>query len=147
MTRARRDRENEASASTSTRASTSILADPASASIKRIAWAFGCSKKDSEEERALYKLLLERTEQLRLARTQAEMLAGGKSINELIEQSSIGEGLRNIRENGIDAELADLEDDLDREECTCARMSSQVRAEQEDVVRGRPCDFCGLVIR
>lgn len=28
-----------------------------SASIKRIAWAFGCAKKDSEEEARLYRLL------------------------------------------------------------------------------------------
>lgn len=33
-------------------------------------------------------------------------------IRELIERSSIGAGLTNIRENGIDAELLELEHDL-----------------------------------
>lgn len=40
----------------------------ASASIKRIAWAFGCAKKDSDGERELYQLLLERTAELRAKR-------------------------------------------------------------------------------
>ena len=33
------------------------------------------------------------------------------SIETLIERSSIGAGLKNIRENGIDAELRDLENE------------------------------------
>lgn len=33
-------------------------------------------------------------------------------IAAVIERSSIGAGLQNIRENGIDAELADLEDEM-----------------------------------
>jgi len=40
----------------------------ASASIKRIAWAFGCAKKDSDGERELYRLLLERTAELQAER-------------------------------------------------------------------------------
>lgn len=40
----------------------------ATASIKRIAWAFGCAKKDSDEERDLYRLLLERIAELRAKR-------------------------------------------------------------------------------
>jgi len=38
------------------------------ASIKRIAWAFGCAKKDSDEEAALYRLLLERCDGLLASR-------------------------------------------------------------------------------
>jgi hypothetical protein len=34
------------------------------ASLKRIAWAFGCAKKDSAEETALCALLIERIEQM-----------------------------------------------------------------------------------
>lgn len=37
-----------------------ILSNPDAASTKRIAWAFGCAKKDSDEERALYRVLRER---------------------------------------------------------------------------------------
>jgi hypothetical protein len=33
----------------------------------------------------------------------------GESIDDLIARSSIGAGLANIRENGIEAELAELE--------------------------------------
>lgn len=33
--------------------------------IKRIAWAFGCAKKDSIEETALYRLLLAKVEAIR----------------------------------------------------------------------------------
>lgn len=42
----------------------SILTEPDKVSTKRLAWAFGCAKKDSDEERALYKLLRERMVQL-----------------------------------------------------------------------------------
>lgn len=35
-----------------------------------------------------------------------------QSIRDLIDRSSLGAALRNIRENGIDADLADLEDEL-----------------------------------
>ena len=45
-----------------------ILIDPDSASTKRIAWAFGCAKKDSDEEAALYKLLCDRVAKLRAER-------------------------------------------------------------------------------
>lgn len=45
-----------------------ILVEPESASLKRIAWAFGCAKKDSEEEAALYRLLVERVAAVRAAR-------------------------------------------------------------------------------
>lgn len=37
-----------------------IFTDPDSVSTKRLAWAFGCAKKDSDEEIALYKALRER---------------------------------------------------------------------------------------
>ena len=37
-----------------------ILVDPATASTKRIAWAFGCAKKDSDEERQLFLILRDR---------------------------------------------------------------------------------------
>lgn len=54
------------------RSRANILIDPESASTKRIAWAFGCAKKDSDEERALYNLLVERIEKLRAEREQHE---------------------------------------------------------------------------
>ncbi len=44
-----------------------LLTNPDGASLKRIAWAFGCSKKDSDEERALYYVLLERVNKERAA--------------------------------------------------------------------------------
>lgn len=42
-------------------AQTIISAD--TVSLKRIAWAYGCSKKDSDEERQLKAILLERAAQ------------------------------------------------------------------------------------
>ncbi len=36
----------------------SIFADPEAASLKRVAWAYGCSKKGSDEEAALLAILL-----------------------------------------------------------------------------------------
>lgn len=45
-----------------------ILADPSAVSLKRIAWAFGCAKKDSEEEEALYRVLVARVDQVRAER-------------------------------------------------------------------------------
>lgn len=33
--------------------------------VKRIAWAFGCAKKDSDEEVELYRLLLAKIERLK----------------------------------------------------------------------------------
>jgi len=44
----------------SSRTKASILVNPESASTKRLAWAFACAKKDSDEEIALYRLLVER---------------------------------------------------------------------------------------
>ena len=41
-----------------------ILINPDGASVKRIAWAFGCAKKDSDEECALYRVLRERMERV-----------------------------------------------------------------------------------
>lgn len=41
-----------------------------------------------------------------------EAASPASSIDQLIDRSSVGAGLRNIRENGIDAELADLDGDL-----------------------------------
>jgi len=49
------------------RASSKILADPEAASLKRIAWAFGCSRKNSDEEAALCRLLCDRVARLRAA--------------------------------------------------------------------------------
>ena len=43
-------------------------------SIKRLAWAFGCAKKGSDEELQLYRLLVERIATLRAER---EELSGG----------------------------------------------------------------------
>ena len=42
----------------------SILENPDAVSTKRMAWAFGCAKKDSDEERALYKVLRARFEKI-----------------------------------------------------------------------------------
>lgn len=39
-----------------------LLCNPDGATMKRIAWAFGCARKDSDEEAALYKILRERFE-------------------------------------------------------------------------------------
>jgi len=44
-----------------------VLIDPEAASLKRIAWGYGCAKKDSEEEAALYRLLCDRVARLRAA--------------------------------------------------------------------------------
>jgi hypothetical protein len=38
-----------------------VLQNPTAASLKRIAWAYGCSKKGSDEERLLLAILLDRT--------------------------------------------------------------------------------------
>ena len=38
----------------------SILEDPDRSSLKRLAWAYGCAKKGSEEERALGEILIAR---------------------------------------------------------------------------------------
>lgn len=40
-----------------------LLADPGKCSLKRLAWAFGCSKHGSDEERQLRAALLERIKQ------------------------------------------------------------------------------------
>ncbi len=40
----------------------SIIADPDRASLKRIAWAFGCAKKDSDEEAMLRRILIVRAQ-------------------------------------------------------------------------------------
>lgn len=37
-----------------------ILTNPDAHSVKRIAWAFGCARKGSDEEAALYRVLRER---------------------------------------------------------------------------------------
>jgi hypothetical protein len=44
-----------------------------------------------------------------------------KSIDDLIAQSSIGRGLANIRENGLDAELASLEEGFTRKRARSTR--------------------------
>ncbi len=43
-----------------TKAAFNVLVAPASASLKRIAWAFGCAKKGSDEERQLEAILRDR---------------------------------------------------------------------------------------
>jgi len=48
----------------SSRHFSSVFLKPESVSIKRLAWAFGCAKKDSDEERQLYRMLRERFEKL-----------------------------------------------------------------------------------
>lgn len=45
---------------TSPRAVTQIIINAETSSLKRIAWAYGCSKKDSDEERQLHALLVEK---------------------------------------------------------------------------------------
>jgi hypothetical protein len=42
-----------------------LTADLDAISIKRLAWAFGCAKKGSDEEVALYRLLVEKMTALR----------------------------------------------------------------------------------
>jgi hypothetical protein len=49
-----------------------IFADPDGASLKRIAWAFGCAKKGSDEEIALFRILRERFERLETERDALE---------------------------------------------------------------------------
>jgi hypothetical protein len=41
----------------------SIIADPDSASLKRIAWAFGCAKHGSDEEMQLRAILIAKIQQ------------------------------------------------------------------------------------
>lgn len=48
------------------------------------------------------------------ADVEAKVRAQITPIADLIDRSSIGSGLRNIRENGIEAELADLEEETRR---------------------------------
>lgn len=44
----------------SSRAALSVIEDPDSCTLKRIAWAFGCARKDSDEERMLHDILVSR---------------------------------------------------------------------------------------
>lgn len=53
----------------------------------------------------------------------------GKPIGDLVEKSSIGVGLRNIAVNGIDAELASLDEEL-----------AQISDEQMESVLGTPAE-------
>lgn len=41
-----------------------LCTDLDAVSIKRLAWAFGCAKKDSEEESALYRMLITKVESI-----------------------------------------------------------------------------------
>jgi hypothetical protein len=41
----------------------SILVNPDASSLKRIAWAYGCAKKGSDEERLLRAILIARVQQ------------------------------------------------------------------------------------
>lgn len=47
-----------------------LCADPSSVSVKRLAWAFGCSKKDSDEEQALYRALVAKVLESRHAKDE-----------------------------------------------------------------------------
>lgn len=55
-----------------------VISNPDSASLKRIAWAYGCSKKGSDEERVLGVILLDRAAReaagARVDRQRAELL-------------------------------------------------------------------------
>lgn len=42
-----------------------LTADLDSVGVKRLAWAFGCSKKDSEEEAELYRRLVEKLDRIK----------------------------------------------------------------------------------
>jgi hypothetical protein len=48
----------------------SLLVDLQSASLKRIAWAYGVAKKGSETERQLEKALVEKVEQIKAVRAR-----------------------------------------------------------------------------
>ena len=63
-----------------------LIANPDDASLKRIAWAFGCAKRDSEQERVLYRILLERVEQLRREREARD--AAGETVSNDYEASN-----------------------------------------------------------
>lgn len=58
----------------SSHAIAAILVEPDldKVSVKRIAWAFGCARKDTEEERQLYRLLLRKLDRVRAQRTESE---------------------------------------------------------------------------
>lgn len=71
-------------------------------SLKRIAWAYGCAKKGSDEELQLYRALV--------ARVCAEVQK--RPIGEMIAESSIGAGLADIKERGIEAHLVDLDREM-----------------------------------
>lgn len=43
---------------------------------------------------------------------ETQSTGNSETIDALIERSSVGQGLRNIRENGIDAELKQLEEEM-----------------------------------
>lgn len=45
-----------------------LCTDLDAVSIKRIAWAFGCAKRDSEEESELYRMLLAKVERIQAQR-------------------------------------------------------------------------------
>lgn len=44
--------------------SAGIITNPDSASLKRVAWAYGCAKKGSDEERQLLAVLVEKVRAL-----------------------------------------------------------------------------------
>lgn len=50
------------------RTAAGIIENPQSSSVKRLAWAFGCAKRDSDEEIALYRILVDRVRALKVDR-------------------------------------------------------------------------------
>lgn len=60
----------------------SVLTNPDAASLKRIAWAFGCAKKGSDEEARLHEILVERVRREDQERRIAPLLDEGEPTEE-----------------------------------------------------------------
>lgn len=67
-----RDRIDQPRAGAIDQVAAALAADIDTLSVKRIAWLFGCARKDSEDERQLYKLLVRKLDRLRAARIEGE---------------------------------------------------------------------------
>jgi hypothetical protein len=52
------ERQRIATLEAKSRTSAAVLAAPEAASMRRLAWAFACAKKDSDEEIALFRVLI-----------------------------------------------------------------------------------------
>lgn len=70
MFRAERDARKPRYTSMSQCVAAEVVADPSSMSIKRLAWAFGCAKADSETELQLYRALVDRVAAVIAARQE-----------------------------------------------------------------------------